>query len=115
MGKPWVYVVLLCVLELVWVYCLTIASSWWHWAITFVVMWVDMECLRKACEGLPTGTVYAIFASAGTAGIALMDVFLFNATLSFSKVFFILLLVAGVVSLQLADKKAEKQQKEGAH
>ncbi|GAA0437637.1 multidrug efflux SMR transporter [Lentibacillus halophilus] len=111
--KAWMYVVLLCLLELVWVYGLNVAISWWHYVVVIFVMFADMECFRKACERLPTGTVYAIFASAGTAGIALLDMIFFDARLGTDKLFFIFLLVVGVVGLQLADRKAEKQAKEG--
>ncbi|TMN22152.1 DMT family transporter [Lentibacillus cibarius] len=115
MKRAWIFVVILCLLELCWVYGLNIATSWWHYIGVFLIMLTDLECFRKACKELPTGTVYAIFASAGTAGIALMDVILFDASLGVAKLSFIFLLVAGVVGLQLADRKVEKQAKEGVN
>ncbi len=80
-----------------------------------LVMLLDLECLRKACEVLPTGTVYAIFAAAGTVGTALMDVFLFNGSLNVIKMFFIMLLMAGVIGLKIADRAGEKRAEGGSY
>lgn len=74
---------------------------------------LDFYFLTKACQLLPTGTVYAVFAGIGTVGTALMDVFLFDSSLSYSKVFFIIILVIGVVSLKLADDKVEENDQKG--
>ncbi|GGJ82301.1 QacE family quaternary ammonium compound efflux SMR transporter [Lentibacillus kapialis] len=115
MNKSWIYLVLLCLLELCWVFGFNAASAWWHWGLIALVMWLNMECMRKACEELPTGTVYAIFAAAGTAGTALMDVFLFDSHLNMAKVLFILLLVAGVIGLKLADREEETHTEGGYH
>lgn len=109
MGFAWVYVALTCLFELVWVYGFNVASLWWHWAVIVGVIVVDFHFLSKACETLPTGTVYAIFAAVGTVGTALMDVFLFHTPFSFAKAFFVGLIVAGVISLKLADNKAVEQ------
>ena len=49
------------------------ANTWWHWII---ILELSVDFLSKACEHLATGTVYAIFAGAGTVGTFLMDVFL---------------------------------------
>jgi len=115
MNKSWVYLVLVCLLELCWVFGFSTASSWWHWGLIALVIWLDLECLRKACEELPTGTVYAIFAAAGTIGAVLMDVFLFNGSINFGKMFFIMLLIAGVIGLKLADREDEKRTEGGSH
>lgn len=114
MNKPWIYLVLLCLLELCWVFGLNVASAWWHWGLIALIFWLDLECLRKACEAFPTGTVYAIFAAAGTAGTALMDVYLFNGNLNIGKIFFIILLIAGVIGLKLADRVDEKRAEGGS-
>ena len=60
----------------------------------------------KRAEHLATGTVYAVFAGAGTVGTFLMDVFLFGGSFSLGKLFFIVMVVAGVIGLKLADNKA---------
>ncbi|MCW7752599.1 SMR family transporter [Desulfobotulus sp. H1] len=107
MNKSWVYVGLTCLFELFWVYGFNVASSWWHWVIIVGIILVDFHFLSKACEKLPTGTVYAVFAAVGTAGTALMDVVLFAADFHLQKGLFIVLIIIGVVSLKLADNQDE--------
>ncbi len=48
-----------------------------------------------------------LFAGAGTVGTFLMDVFLFGGSFSVGKLFFIVMVVAGVIGLKLADNKEE--------
>lgn len=104
-GKGWLFVALTCVFELVWVYGFNVASAWWHWIPILAVILVDFQWLARACETLPTGTVYAVFAAVGTVGAALMDIFLFGGSFSVAKGAFMALLVAGVIALKLADGK----------
>lgn len=109
MNKSWIYVVLTSLSELVWIYGFNTASTWWHWAIIVAFILMDLHFLAKACEGLPTGTVYAIFAGFGTVGTFLMDTFIFHEHISTGKVFFILLIIAGVIGLKLSDEKPNKK------
>ncbi|MGY0694807.1 DMT family transporter [Virgibacillus sp. FSP13] len=105
MNKSWIYVMLTSLFELVWVFILNTASVWWHWAVIVFMVPLDLHFLAKACENLPTGTVYAIFAAAGTIGTALMDVFLFGGHLNVGKILFMAVLVAGVIGLKLSDNE----------
>ncbi|GAC43278.1 DMT family transporter [Paenibacillus popilliae] len=109
MNKYWMYVVATCLLEMVWVFGFRTADSLWSWILLVGVIIVDFYCLSKACEGLPTGTVYAVFAGVGSIGTVLMDYFFFNGELSGLKLLFIGMLVAGVVGLKLADNKGEER------
>ncbi len=99
--------------ELVWIYGFNIASAWWHWIFIVVFIAIDFHFLTKACENLPTGTVYAVFAGIGTVGTALMDVFFFGQSLSVGKIFFIAVLVMGVISLKLADDREDRKTAKG--
>ncbi|MEK4628966.1 MAG: SMR family transporter [Solibacillus sp.] len=115
MSKSWFYVILTSICELLWIFGFNVASTWWHWAIIIPLIAVDFWFLSKACEGLPTGTVYAIFAAAGTVGTALMDIFIFNETFTPIKIVFICVIVFGVMMLNIADTLDErKTQKEAA-
>lgn len=108
-NQGWIYVFLTCLFELIWIYGFNEASTWWHWVIVIGIIFIDFHFLPKACETLPTGTVYAVFAGTGTVGTVLMDVFLFGGSFSLGKIFFIGVLVAGVIGLNIADNKAEKE------
>lgn len=107
MSRAWLYVILTSVFELFWIYGFNVASVWWHWMIIIPLIIVDFIFLSKATETLPTGTVYAIFAAAGTVGTALMDIFLFAGHFNLSMGIFIAVIVVGVISLNVADAKAE--------
>ncbi|MGM8216041.1 DMT family transporter [Bacillaceae bacterium W0354] len=113
MNRAWIYVMLTSLFELLWIFGFNVANVWWHWAIIVPVIVVDFIVLSKACELLPTGTVYAIFAAAGTVGTSLMDVFIFGEAFILEKGFFIGLLVIGVISLNLADNKSNSNMESG--
>ncbi|WP_160723809.1 DMT family transporter [Bacillus sp. USDA818B3_A] len=114
MDKSWFYVALTCLFEWIWVYGFNTAHNWWQWALVIAVIFWDYHILPKACETLPTGTVYAIFAGAGTIGTVLMDVFLFGGKIGLWEVFFIVFIVIGVIGLNLSDNKAAKMAMKGA-
>lgn len=114
MKKAWIYVMLTCLFELLWVLGFNLASTWWHWGIVIVLILIDFHFLSKACEQIQTGTVYAVFAGAGTVGTALMDIFLFAGSFSLGKIIFMAILVLGVIGLKLADNQEEKNSEKGA-
>lgn len=109
MSKGWLYVVLTCAVELVWVMGFNFATAFWHWGILVAIICLDFYFLLKACEFLPTGTVYATFSAVGTTGTAILDTLIFNAPFGFYKGLFILILVAGVISLKMADAENLKE------
>ncbi|ARD48966.1 multidrug efflux SMR transporter [Sporosarcina sp. P33] len=113
MNKAWLYVALTSFFELVWIFGFNTASQWWHWVFIVGFILVDFHYLTKACESLPTGTVYAIFAGIGTIGTSLMDVMFFGEHISLGKVFFIIILVLGVAGLKAADGIDEKKALKG--
>ncbi|MEJ8777911.1 DMT family transporter [Pseudogracilibacillus sp. ICA-222130] len=113
MNKAWIYVALTSFFELVWIFGFNVASLWWHWIPIVLFIFTDFHFLTKACEQLPTGTVYAIFAAAGTLGTAFMDVFLFGEILTFGKIGFMMILILGVIGLQVSEGMEEKKATEG--
>ena len=113
LSKPWIYVALTSFFELVWILGFNVASEWWHWILIVTFIFVDFYFLTKACQSLPTGTVYAVFAGVGTVGTALMDVFIFGGSLGIGKIIFIIILVIGVIGLNMADKIDEEKATKG--
>lgn len=114
MNKGWIFVLLTSLFELLWVFGFNVADTWWHWVIIIAVILIDMQFLSKACETLPTGTVYATFAAAGTVGSALMDILIFNSDFSIAKGLFMGILVIGVIALKLFDNKPASEAAKGA-
>ena len=107
--KAWTYVAMTSFFELVWIYGFNVASEWWHWIFIVTFIFVDFHFLTKACELLPTGTVYAVFAAIGTVGVALMDIIFFHEPLSVAKVVFMIVIVVGVIGLNIADTIDEQK------
>jgi len=108
MSQKWLYLILTCLFELIWVTGFNLATTWYHWLVVSLVIVVDFHFLFKACQYLPTGTVYAIFSAAGTIGTAIIDTFLFNAIFTNAKIFFMLILIIGVINLKLADNNVKE-------
>ncbi|CDN44437.1 Multidrug resistance protein YkkC [Paenibacillus sp. P22] len=108
-AKPqlgWLFVGLTCLMEWIWVYGFHTANLPWHFVLIAVLIVIDFYFLYRACQSIPTGTVYALFAAAGTIGTALMDATLFGGTFSIAKSLFMILLLIGIVMLKLADGKS---------
>lgn len=112
MQKEWVYVGLTSLFELFWIFGFNVANSWWHWVIIVSMIALDFHFLSKACENLPTGTVYAIFAGAGAIGTTLMDIFIFDGEFNAIKGIFMLILVSGVIGLKLADNSSAEHEEQ---
>ena len=45
MNRAWIYVVITCVLELLWVFGFNVAHTWWHWALVILIILVDFLVL----------------------------------------------------------------------
>lgn len=101
--NPWIFVILTCLFEVLWVYGFNTAGKLWHWMLVVLVIITDFYFLSKACQYLPTGTVYAVFAAAGTAATALMDYLLFNEPIAPLQWVFMGILITGVIILKLSD------------
>ena len=63
----------------------------------------------KACEKLPAGTVYAVFTGSGAAAIVLIDFIVFGAEFSLVKVFFICLIIIGVVGIKMTTENSNEE------
>ena len=111
-SKGWTYVVLTCIFELLWIYGFNAAESWPHFILIALIIVADFYFLEKACVTIQTGTVYAIFSAVGTVCTALMDTLIFNVEFTVAKGFFIALLIAGVISLKLAENEETPAEKE---
>ena len=95
MNKHWLLVYAAGIIEILWVIGLKHSDAWYEWVLTILLLASSFFVLIKAMESLPSATVYAVFTGIGTAGAHVVD------TLVFLKVFFIALLLAGVIGLKL--------------
>ncbi|AWK87600.1 DMT family transporter [Azospirillum thermophilum] len=101
----WLYLTLAILFEIVGTSALKLSDGMTRlWpAATVVVCYVAaFGLLAQALRTIEVGVAYAVWSAAGTAAIAAIGILLFGEELSLMKVAGILLIVAGVVSLNLA-------------
>lgn len=73
----------------------------WPTAATLVAMIASVVLLALAVRSLPLGTAYAVWTGIGTAGAVLLGIVLFNEPATLARLFFVGLIVAGIVGLKL--------------
>lgn len=76
-------------------------SKLWPSVFTIVCMIISMGLLAYAVKHLPIGTAYAIWTGIGAVGTAILGIILFNESKELVRIFFILLIVIGIVGLKL--------------
>jgi len=67
---------------------------------TIVTMIISMALLSYSVKTLPVGTAYAVWTGIGAVGTAILGIFLFNESREFMRIFFIFLIVVGIVGLK---------------
>lgn len=73
----------------------------WPTAATLVAMIGSVVLLALAVRTLPLGTAYAVWTGIGTAGAVLLGIVLFQEPATLARLFFVGLIVAGIVGLKL--------------
>lgn len=68
---------------------------------TVVCMIISMSLLAYSVKHLPVGTAYAIWTGIGAVGTAILGIILFNESKELIRIFFIFLIVAGIVGLKI--------------
>jgi quaternary ammonium compound-resistance protein SugE len=76
-------------------------SKLWPSVFTIACMIISMGLLAYSVKHLPIGTAYAIWTGIGAVGTAILGVILFNESRELIRIFFILLIVAGIVGLKI--------------
>ena len=110
----WLYVVLAGIVEVFWVIGLRYSETPLQWAGTIIMIILSFYLIIKACEKLPSGTVYAAFTGMGAAAIVLIDFLVFQADFSPAKVLLIGLIIFGVIGLKLTTEEKDTQSKSAA-
>lgn len=103
----WIFVALAAFIEIFWVIGLTHSETLLEWIGTAIAIVLSFIFIIKACESLPSGTVYAVFTGSGAAAIVLVDYILFNAEMSTTQFMFIGLIIVGVVGIQMTTEVKE--------
>jgi len=101
---PWIILFIAGLFEVAWAIGLKYTegfSKLWPSVFTIVCMIISMGLLAYAVKHLPIGTAYAIWTGIGAVGTAILGIILFNESKEFVRIFFILLIVIGIVGLKL--------------
>ncbi|HEX5565033.1 MAG TPA: SMR family transporter [Sporosarcina sp.] len=97
----WFYVLVAAIVEIFWVIGLRYSDTALEWAGTVIAIIISFYAIIKACETLPSGTVYAVFTGSGAAAIVLIDFLFFHAEFSIAKVIFIAIIIIGVIGIKM--------------
>ena len=100
----WALLFLAGLLEVAWAVGLKYTDGFtrpWPTVATLAAMIGSMVLLALAVRTLPLGTAYAVWTGIGTAGAVLLGILLFNEPATLARLFFVGLIVAGIVGLKL--------------
>ncbi len=109
--NPWIYVVFGGFFEMVWATAMMKSDGFTvlSWVlVTMVFCLVSVYFLYRGMKYLPTGACYAVWTGCGTVLSTLSGVILFGDVLSGIEVFFLAVLIGGILLLQYFDNGAEK-------
>jgi len=101
----WVYLLVAGAFEIVWATGLKYTEGFsrlWPSVGTVAAMSVSMVCLALALRAIPMGTAYAVWTGIGAVGVAIMGIILFNEPRDLARLFFISVIVIGIVGLKLS-------------
>jgi small multidrug resistance pump len=102
----WLYLALGIVFEVLGTVCMKFAEGFtklWPSVLVFVFYGLSLGLLVLVLEKFEVSIAYAIWASLGTALIAVIGILFFNEPVSVTKVVSILLIIAGILGLELFD------------
>ena len=72
------------------------------WAVlTMIILFVSLYLLSYVMNALPIGTAYAVWTGIGAIGTLTAGVIFYKESVTYRKIFFAFLIIAGIVGLQL--------------
>ncbi len=76
----------------------------WPSIATGVSMAISVWLLAVSLKSLPVGSTYAVWTGIGAVGTAILGIFLFNESRELLKLFFIMMIIGGIVGLRFVAK-----------
>ena len=104
MDVSWILLVVAGLMEPCWVYTMERSEHFrraGYSAATVLLIVVDLALLSVAMQSIGAGVAYAVWAGIGTIVTLVMGVVLYRDPVSPARVFFAVLLVAGIVGLHM--------------
>lgn len=103
----WIILIFAGLFEIGWAICLKLSEGFTNllWSVlTVIFLIISMVGLGIAVRHLPIGTAYAIWTGIGAVGTAILGIIIFKESVDFWRIFFILLIVAGIIGLKFFSK-----------
>ena len=107
MKTAWIYLLIAGVFEVAWTVWMKYSDGFTkpaQSAFTIALMIVSFLFLAQALKTIPIGTAYAVWTGIGTLGAAILGILLFREGHDAARVFFIVLIFAGITGLKLVSK-----------
>jgi quaternary ammonium compound-resistance protein SugE len=106
-NMSWIYLFIAGLFEIGWAVGLKYTEGFtklWPSIITIATMILSFYFLSTAVKTIPIGTAYAIWTGIGAVGTAILGIILFGESKEFMRMFFILLIIVGIVGLKFFSK-----------
>jgi quaternary ammonium compound-resistance protein SugE len=103
----WIYLFIAGLFEIAWAVGLKYTEGFTNplpSALTIIGMILSFYFLSAAVKTIPIGTAYGIWTGIGAVGTAILGIILFDESKDFIRIFFILLIVMGIVGLKIFSK-----------
>ena len=103
----WLYLFIAGLFEIGWAIGLKYTNGFtklWPSVITIVGMILSFYFLSAAIKSIPIGTAYAVWTGIGAVGTAILGIILFGESKEFIRIFFIMLIVIGIIGLKIFSK-----------
>ena len=103
----WIYLFIAGLFEIAWAIGLKYTEGFTNLlpsALTIIGMILSFYFLSAAVKTIPIGTAYGIWTGIGAVGTAILGIILFDESKDFIRIFFIFLIVIGIVGLKIFSK-----------
>jgi len=103
----WIYLFIAGLFEIGWAIGLKYTDGFtklWPSVLSIATMILSFYFLSTAVKSIPIGTAYAIWTGIGAVGTAILGIILFGESKELIRIFFILLIVIGIVGLKIFSK-----------
>nr|WP_028608335.1 multidrug efflux SMR transporter [Paenibacillus harenae] len=105
---PWIYLLLAGFLEVGWTFGLKYSEGFTRLVpslVTIVLLAASFILFARAMRTIEIGVAYAMFTGIGTAGTVIAGIFVLNEPADFWRLFFIAVLIGGIIGLKLVSKE----------
>ena len=102
--KAWFILFIAGIFETAWAIGMKYSNGFtklWPSVFTVICILISMGLLSLSLKWLPVGTAYAVWTGIGAIGTAILGIILFGESKEFIRLFFIFLIVVGLIGLKV--------------